>query len=173
MTVPWEKQKLLQLPQHKIVRDIPTRWNSALDMITRYLEQQLAVHAVLTAKELVGKDKDIATLCENITCAEELISILTPLKVATTALCEEKIPTISMILSQQHQLLHFIMKEKVDDTLLIKQVRKSVVDDFSRQYQDVTTRKFLTLLDPQFKTVPFLSDNEKLDAYHNLTVEAV
>ena len=30
-----------------------------------------------------------------------------------------------------------------------------------------------TLLDPQFKTVPFLSHDEKLDAYHNLTVEAV
>lgn len=41
-------------------------------MVTRYLEQQPAIHAVLTAKER-GKDKDIDTLRENdIICAEEL-----------------------------------------------------------------------------------------------------
>ena len=36
-----------------------------------------------------------------------------------------------MILPVQHQLLQFIMKEKVDDTSLIKQVKKAVVDDLS------------------------------------------
>lgn len=33
-----EKQKLLQLPEHKLVIDVATRWNSAVDMISRYLE---------------------------------------------------------------------------------------------------------------------------------------
>ena len=39
MTVLREKHTLLQLAQHKLVRDVPTRWNSALDMVTRYLEE--------------------------------------------------------------------------------------------------------------------------------------
>ena len=37
-----EKQKLLPLPEHKLVIDVATTWNSAVDMISRYLEQHVA-----------------------------------------------------------------------------------------------------------------------------------
>ena len=107
-----DKQKLLQLPEHKLLIDVATRWNSALDMMM-------------------------------------------PL---------------------QHRLLNYIMKEKDDDPPLIKQVKKAVVEDLSTRYQDICTRKALTvatLLDPHFKSTPFLSDKDRLDAYHELTVQAV
>ena len=172
-----EKQTLLQLPEHKLINDVSTRWNSALDMISRYLEQQPAIYAALTSKELRGKEKDLVTLSDrDVTCAEDLVTVLTPLKAATTALCEEKIPPISMILPLQHQLLNVIMKVKENDTALIKEVKKSVADDIRGRYQDESTRKFLkaaTLLDPRFKTAPFLSDEEKLNVYHEITLECV
>ena len=68
------------------------------------------------------------------------------------------------------------MKEKDDDPPLIKQVKKAVVEGLSTRYQDICTRKSLTvatLLDPHFKSTPFLSDKDRLDAYHELTVQAV
>lgn len=172
-----DKQKLLQLPEHKLLIDVATRWNSALDMISRYLEQQPAIYAALTSKELRGREKDLGTLSErDIASAEELVLVLTPLKIATTALCEESVPTLSMIMPLQHRLLNYIMKEKDDDPPLIKQVKKAVVEDLSTRYQDICTRKALTvatLLDPRFKSTPFLSDKDRLDAYHELTVQAV
>ena len=59
----------------------------------------LSLERLLPRNYMGIKDKDIAMLCENdITSAEELIPILTTLKVATTALSKEQIPTISMIL---------------------------------------------------------------------------
>ena len=98
-----DKQKLLQLPEHKLLIDVATRWNSALDMISTYLEQQPAIYAALTSKELHGREKDLGTLSErDITTAEELVIVLTPLKIATTALCEESVPTLSMIMPLQH-----------------------------------------------------------------------
>lgn len=172
-----EKQKLLKLPEHKLVIDVATRWNSAVDMISRFLEQQPAIYAALTSRELRQRDKDICTLTErDLTSAEELVAVLTPLKIATTALCEESVPTLSMILPLQHQLLNYIMKAKDDDSALIRQVKKEVVNDFSKRYQDACTRQDLTvatLLDPRFKSTPFLSDKDRLDAYHELTVQAV
>ena len=91
-----EEQKLLQLPEHKLVIDVATRWNSAVDMISRYLEQQPAVYAALTSKELRKREKDISTLSEReLTSAEELVAVLTPLKIATTGLglvLEEEVP---------------------------------------------------------------------------------
>ena len=55
-------------------------------------------------------------------------------------------------------------------------MKKEVVNDFSTRYQDTCTKKDLTvatLLDRRFKSKPFLSDRDRLDAYHELTVQAV
>ena len=170
-----EKQILLQVPQHKLVIDVVTRWNSSLDMICRFLEQQPAVYAALTSKELRGKT-NVATLNEaDITAAEELQEILTPLKTATVALCEETVPTISMILPLQHQLTSF-MAVKDSDTKLVKLVKEAISSNLATRYNDEQVRKHLllaALLDPRFKLTPFLSEDEKLTAYHDLTVLTV
>ena len=41
------KQKLLELPEHSLIQDVSTRWNSVHDMIKRACEQQPAIAAVL------------------------------------------------------------------------------------------------------------------------------
>ena len=33
------KQHLLELPKHKLIQDVSTRWNSTYDMFSRYIEQ--------------------------------------------------------------------------------------------------------------------------------------
>ena len=53
------KQILLELPEHKLIIDVSTRWNSTYDMITRYIEQQNAVEAVLLSKDIKKHSKDI------------------------------------------------------------------------------------------------------------------
>ena len=42
-----QKQKLLELPEDRLVTDVSTRWNSAYDMVECFLEQQPAVTAAL------------------------------------------------------------------------------------------------------------------------------
>ncbi len=42
-----KKQKDLQLPEHRMIHDEPTRWDSAYEMVERFLEQQQAVCSVL------------------------------------------------------------------------------------------------------------------------------
>lgn len=38
-----EKQKLLGLPDHLLILDVKTRWNSTHDMMVRFLEQHPAL----------------------------------------------------------------------------------------------------------------------------------
>ncbi|XP_045202544.1 uncharacterized protein LOC123556020 [Mercenaria mercenaria] len=173
-TILKDKQTLLQLPDNKLTIDVSTRWNSALDMISRFLEQQPAIYAALTSRELRGKEKDVTTLSESeITAAEELVVVLSPLKTATTALCKESVPTVSLIIPLQYQLVTNILQEKDNDTELIKAVKKAIVEDLSARYQNQDTRKELVLsllLDPRFKLAPFLTEQEKMEAYYDLTV---
>ncbi|XP_056308106.1 zinc finger BED domain-containing protein 4-like [Danio aesculapii] len=60
-----EKQRLLQLPEHKLMTDVVTRWNSAHDMLERFLEQQLAICATLLSSEVSKTEKDLCTLTES------------------------------------------------------------------------------------------------------------
>ena len=133
----------MQLPEHNLVVDVATRWNSALDMMSRYLEQQPAIYAPLTSKEPHKRQKDVSTLSErDLASAEELIAVLTRLKIATTALCKESVPTLPIILPPQHPVMGYIMREKDDDSALIKQLKKEVVDDLLTTYQDMYRERY-------------------------------
>lgn len=45
-------QHLLGLPPHKLIIDMPVRWNSAYEMVSRFLEQQPAISAALLSPEV-------------------------------------------------------------------------------------------------------------------------
>lgn len=108
---------LLGLPNHKLIIDVTTRWNSAYDMLTRYLELQVAVTAVVRNKNLgTSTDKtlkDLKTLTDDeVAMAEDVVKCLRPLKTITTALCTESVPTISIILPLKDQLCNNFLQPK-------------------------------------------------------------
>ena len=45
-------QRMLALPHHKLITDVAVRWNSAYEMLARFLEQQPAVCAALLSPEV-------------------------------------------------------------------------------------------------------------------------
>ena len=161
------KQELLQLPKHKLLTEVKTRWNSAYDMIQRYLEQQAAVMAVLVSQE-VRKDPDLDTLSPgDITSAEQLVLIMEPLKTITTILCEEHQPTISMVMPLLNNLMSSLSPSD-GDPKTIKSVKQALLNDLKKRYQEPEIRDILlqaTVLDPRFKTLPFLQIDERLHAY--------
>lgn len=90
------KQVLLELPKHKLIQDVSTRWNSTYDMFSRYIEQQPAVFATLLSKD-VKKNLKVTLSDDDLKAAEELILVLKPMKTLTTLMCDSKHLTISFI----------------------------------------------------------------------------
>lgn len=120
-------QEKLDLPKHKLLMDVPTRWNSSFDMCERYLEQQVAVYATLL--EVKKSVKDIVTLSESdLQNIEEVIKILKPLKTVTTLMCSQKHPTVSLI----HPLKEMLLRQLEvlpSDNMLVSDIKTAISND--------------------------------------------
>ncbi|XP_029958862.1 zinc finger BED domain-containing protein 1-like isoform X2 [Salarias fasciatus] len=170
-----EKQKLLNLEQHKLKTDVVTRWNSAHDMLQRFLKQQPAITAALLSNEVRKNEKDISTLTEaDIGAAEEIVRAMKPMKAATIVMEEEKTPTLSAVAPIHAQLIEKL-QESPGDSNMSKEIKSAICQDLGRRHLDEQQRQTLHVcaaLDPRFKTLPFLSEDEQKAVYDRVVTEA-
>lgn len=170
-----KNQALLGLPPHKLITDMPVRWNSAYEMVARFLEQQPAITAALLSPEVRKNVTDCALTESDISHAEEMVEALKPMLVATKIMCEEKSPTISIIAPLQAQLLSDTTST-VEDSPLVREIKGAIHQDLSKRYQTVEEKDLLYIsssLDPRFKSLLFLSPQEVQDTYAKLLSKAV
>lgn len=171
------KQEMLKLPTHKLIHDVPTRWNSTYDMLERYLEQQAAIYSALTDKTLKKNVKDIITLSDDdVRVAEEVLQVLKPLKTVTSLLSTETSPSVSMILPLKTRILQS-MAPSVEDSTITRDVKTAIREDLKPRYtspptlQDYLHRS--TALDPRFKSLSHMDPALRQRTYSDLTTEIV
>lgn len=93
----WEKQQRLNLSSHKLIQDVSTRWSSSYNMLECFIEQQPEFFATQMSREL-RKGEEVNTLNDKDLCnVEDTVKLMAPVKVVTTVLCEDEVPTVSMI----------------------------------------------------------------------------
>ncbi|KAM4546398.1 E3 SUMO-protein ligase ZBED1-like [Fundulus diaphanus] len=159
----------------KLITDVATRWNSGLDMMERFLQLQAAVHATLLSPALNVDEGDIVTLSRaDLANVEEAVKTLKPVKDATVFMSEESSPTVSLIAPVYAQLLQS-MSDTIGDQPLIRDVKNAIKTDLLKRYNSGAEKKILhtsSALDPRFKGLPFLTEEERLDVYAGVTSEA-
>ena len=89
-----EKQSGLNLPHHKLMQEVTTRWNSSLEMAKRVLEQHPAITAVLLQSKKKS-DRDLLISPDEIAQLEQMVDVLEPFAEATTMLSSEKNVSVS------------------------------------------------------------------------------
>ncbi|CAM4502813.1 unnamed protein product [Leuciscus chuanchicus] len=169
------KQEMLNLPKHKLINDVITRWNTSHDMLSRYVEQQPAIYSALTMdKNLRSHVTAIAMLTDGEQkMAEQLIEVLKPLKTVTTLMSSETTPTISMILPLKEMILKSMVPGDEDSTV-IKEAKEAIAHDLDRRYTNPDLQKYLqkaTALDPRFKSQPSLDESSLDRLYKDLATE--
>lgn len=91
------KQKMLQLPSHKLKTDVSMRWNSAYEILLLFLEQQPAVCAALLSPEVRSASEIFTLNVTDFSHAEEIVRALKSMKVVTTVMSGEMSPTLPVV----------------------------------------------------------------------------
>ncbi|KAL1276633.1 hypothetical protein QQF64_036256 [Cirrhinus molitorella] len=167
-------QMMLNLPHHKLITDVAVRWNSAYEMLSRFLEQQPAICAALLSPEVVKSVSDTCTLTEmEISNAEQVVQALKPMLVATNVMCEEKTPTVSVIAPLQTQLLSD-MSSTAKDSPLVKELKNAIFQDLSKRYNssEKSNLYISSALDPRFKSLLFLTPDEMNETFAKVVTKA-
>lgn len=143
-------------------------------MLERYTEQQPAIYSALLDKNLKASVKNIAMLNDN---EQETVrrtdSGLKPLKTVTTLMSSETTPTISMILPLKEMILKS-MAPADQDCPTVKEAKAAITNDLTKRYTDPNLQVYLqmaTVLDPRFKSLPYLDDDSPETLYRNISQE--
>jgi hypothetical protein len=171
------KSELLGIPNHKLIGDVLTRWNSAFDMLQRYLEMDCAIVAALRSDEL-KKAKDIFTLDplddSDIRVAQTVKDFLQPIKQITTALSAEQLPTASMIMQLQRRLMDVILSTSSNDSKLVADMKETMANDLRMRYdKDEDFLLIFSAMDPRFKDLPFLCNGRKNEVFDRVKAECI
>ena len=91
MTALKEKQRQMNVPEHHLIQDVVTRWNSTYFMFEQLLEQHWAMYAVLHDDQGTQSQYRHLYLREDQwKSLEQMVTVLKPLQMATTTLRSAK-----------------------------------------------------------------------------------
>ena len=144
------KQEELNLPQHKLISPVTTRWESTNEMISCIAEQQQAISAVLAGDRrskwhLMPSNEDFKLL-------ETLVDVFKPFGILTDALSGEKPVTSSAIIPILKHLKEKILMQKGDDDTVAKSMKQRILNDLTQRYElQNDLLDVAMLLDPRFK----------------------
>lgn len=146
-----ELQKEYNLPQHQLIQDVPSKWNTSFHMLERLIEQKRAIDELSTEcnfRELISCDQ-----------WEVMQSVCHALKPFEAASREMNTPTAA--LSQVIPMIH-ILSRKIDllfeETMgidnMLKSLKEAMVSRLSSTLHD-PRYIYATLLDPRYKASLF------------------
>ena len=179
------KQRLLLKEEqvgHKLIMDVPTRWNSTVAMLRRLIEQSPAVLALasdsgdILSKTAIATIKSFAYSFEEQSLVEKLVDVLTPFERATAIVCADKSPTMHKILPVIMKLGKCIVLSD-DDPECIKKMKKKMSDEIIKRCARVDNDEEISLmaciLNPLMKQLEFLSQEQRDHAQGQLTEKAL
>lgn len=147
-------QEEVGVPQHSILQDVSTRWNSTLHMLSRMLEQKRAITTYSS-----DHGHFVCPTAEEWDVAANLVETLTPLEQVTNELSRAD-ASASCIIPNISVLKQVLMSEG-PTTRGIQTLRKTMLESLERRFDKVIGSKQVVLaclLDPRYKERPLSSE---------------
>ena len=130
-----DKQMNMNVARHSLLQDVSTRWNSTYLMYERLMEQRWTIYAVIHDDNVTAStQKHLDLRTEQWDLLSQLVTVLKPLQVATTALSEDQNISSSLIYPVVNGLVKCHLKEDKDDMETVKQFKRKVSGELLRRF---------------------------------------
>ncbi|XP_042073325.1 zinc finger BED domain-containing protein 4-like [Haplochromis burtoni] len=163
-------QEQLRKPQHKLLQEVETRWNSTYNMLQRLFEQREPVGAALASLTT-----DIPPMSsEEFGIISECLVVLAPFNDATTELSQEKRVSGSKVIPLLTMLDHCLNEQMVEPPSIgssLAQKLRMLLREKLDKIQTMSIMFLATLLDPRFRKLGFLSPARASEAEKRLKAE--
>lgn len=177
-----QKQEQQNVPQHDLIQDVSTRWNSTFSMLERLLEQRWPITAVLSDPNFTKKSDsstlDLTTAHWN--AGEDIKNVLKPTMTLTELLSEEDNTSLSATVPMLANLKKRHLAITDDDSPITKKIKSKLVEEIDSRWE-FKTRMMMTnsaymitaaVVDPRFKQLSFLDDAKQDEAYTEAAQQA-
>ena len=170
-----KRQKLFELPQHELIQDVATRWNSSQMMLERLCEQRRVVTDVMLDTKMTKKN-DVHMLLKDHEwdTMSEVSCVLKQLSNVTTYMCLEKDVSSSVMYPIVCGLLKKHLTTVEGESPLIRKMMESIANELKTRYnpfdKEIASSQpvIASLLDPRYKSLSFFSDEQNKLAWETL-----
>ncbi|XP_011405235.1 PREDICTED: zinc finger BED domain-containing protein 1-like [Amphimedon queenslandica] len=156
-------QSRLNIPQHKLIQDIETRWNSVFYMLERYLEQEEAIRTTLCMMDR----NDLLIPTEKNSELSEMVDILRPFEAVTREMSADKYVSSSKIIPLAKGLQRCSSNSN-------NKISEALCSQMSGRFLNMEANVLIasaTLLDPRFKKIGFSDQRAGDQIARHLTAE--
>lgn len=144
-------QEQMNLPQHALITECPTRWGSRQRRVERILEQHKAIQQVLSEDK---KHRHLIPTWQDVEVLESINKALGPLLEFTDALSGEQQVTVSYVTPVLSLFNNDVLAVQSDDTDLTKDIKRSILTYLNSKFAGDNVVELLGMastLDPRFK----------------------
>ncbi|KAL4008252.1 hypothetical protein ACER0C_002104 [Sarotherodon galilaeus] len=131
-------QQKLNLPEHTLITECPTRWGSRQKMIERVLEQQRSISDVISADK---KSRHLIPTWQDLEVLESVNQAFHRLQDFTDALSGESYVSVSYVKPVLHLMKTSVLAEKEEDSDLTKLIKKKILEYLITKYENPATQK--------------------------------
>ncbi|KAE8616102.1 hypothetical protein XENTR_v10008718 [Xenopus tropicalis] len=146
-----ELQKEYDLPQHHLIQDVPSKWNTSFHMLDRLIEQKRAIDEMsieCSFRELIS--------CDQWEVMQSVCHALKPFEAASREMSMH-MATLSQVIPMIHILnrkIEMLFEETMGIDTMLKSLKEAMVCRLSSTLHD-PRYIFATLLDPRYKASLF------------------
>lgn len=134
-----KRQKLLGEPEHVLIQDVPTRWNSTYEMMDRLVEQCRVLSDIMLDPKMTKKSDCVKLLKDNEwDVVTDLTQVLGVFADETSYMCSEKDISCSEFLPIVCGLMNTHLKSKDSDSPTTVKVKEALHEELERRYQPAT-----------------------------------
>lgn len=168
-----KKQNQLNLPVHRLVQCVSTRWNSVFLMFQRLLEQKAAIAAVLNDSTVTISRRAVALEIkqQEWKIITDLTNVLKPMQIATTTLCSETETTSGSVLPIVTKLHEKFLSVTGNESATIQNFKQraavELMTKFKLDADDLwqSPLAIASFLDPRYKNLSFLNESNRADIW--------